>query len=89
MHHDTSGGLWLQLARRGTSEPRVIHCIADNCATHNHPNIKAWLAARPRWHMHFVPTYGSWLNQVERFFSLVADRTIRRGSFTWPSIGTL
>ena len=59
-----------------------IHCIADNYATHNHPKVKAWLAARPRWHMHFIPTYSSWLNQVERFFSLITDKAIRRGSFT-------
>ncbi len=59
-----------------------IHCIADNYATHNHPKIKAWLATRPRWHMHFIPTYSSWLNQVERFFSLITDKAIRRGSFT-------
>jgi len=43
-----------------------VHCIVDNYATHNHPKVKAWLAGRPRWHMHFVPTYSSWLNQVER-----------------------
>ena len=59
-----------------------IHCIADNYATHNHPRIKAWLTARPRWHMHFIPTYSSWLNQVERFFSLITDEAIRRGSFS-------
>ena len=44
--------------------------------------MKAWLAARPRWHVHFIPTYSSWLNQVERFFSLITDKAIRRGSFT-------
>ena len=59
-----------------------IHCICDNYATHNHPKIKAWLAARPRWNMHFIPTYSSWLNQVERFFALITDKAIRRGSFT-------
>jgi putative transposase len=59
-----------------------IHCIADNYAAHNHPKIKAWLAARPRWHMHFIPTYSSWLNQVERFFALITNKAIRRGSFT-------
>lgn len=59
-----------------------IHCICDNYATHSHPKIKAWLAARPRWHMHFIPTYSSWLNQVERFFALITDKAIRRGSFT-------
>jgi putative transposase len=56
-----------------------IHCIVDNYATHSHPKIKAWLTARPRWYMHFIPTYSSWLNQVERFFAMVTDRAIRRG----------
>lgn len=60
----------------------AIHCIADNYASHKHPKVKAWLAARPRWHMHFIPTYSSWLNQVERFFGLITDKAIRRGSFT-------
>jgi len=59
-----------------------IHCIVDNYATHSHSKIKVWLAARPRWHLHFTPTYSSWLNQVERFFSLITDKAIRRGSFT-------
>jgi putative transposase len=58
-----------------------IHCIVDNYGTHKHPNVKAWLAARPRWHLHFIPTYSSWLNQVERFFSTITQRAIRRGSF--------
>lgn len=58
-----------------------IHCIVDNYASHKHPKVRAWLAGRPRWHMHFVPTYSSWLNQVERFFSIITSRAIRRGSF--------
>ena len=58
-----------------------IHCIVDNYATHSHPKVKAWLAEKPRWHMHFTPTYSSWLNQVERFFALITDKAIRRGSF--------
>jgi putative transposase len=44
--------------------------------------VRAWLATRPRWNMHFIPTYSSWLNQVERFFGLITDKTIRRGSFS-------
>jgi len=59
-----------------------VHCIVDNYATHRHPKVTAWLASRPRWHMHFIPTYSSWLNQVERFFALITDKAIRRGSFT-------
>jgi putative transposase len=59
-----------------------VHCIVDNYASHKHPKVKAWLATRPRWHMHFIPTYSSWLNQVERFFSIITGKAIRRGSFT-------
>jgi putative transposase len=58
-----------------------VHLILDNYGTHKHPRVKAWLAARPRWHVHFVPTYSSWLNLVERFFALITDKAIRRGSF--------
>ena len=58
-----------------------IHAILDNYATHKHPKVKAWLAARPRWHLHFIPTYSSWLNLVERFFALISAKAIRRGSF--------
>jgi putative transposase len=64
-----------------------IHVILDNYATHKHAKVKAWLAARPRWHLHFVPTYSSWLNLVERFFAHISDKTIRRGSF--PSVRDL
>jgi putative transposase len=59
-----------------------IHCIVDNYRTHKHAKVKAWLAVRPRWHLHFIPTYSSWLNLVERFFGLITDKAIRRGSFT-------
>jgi putative transposase len=59
-----------------------VHCIVDNYSAHKHPKVKSWLAARPRWHLHFIPTYSSWLNQVERFFALITDKAIRRGSFT-------
>ncbi|MEA3219343.1 MAG: hypothetical protein OZX49_00430 [Immundisolibacter sp.] len=58
-----------------------IHCVCDHYATHSHPKNKAWLAARPRWHMHFIPTLFLAI-QVERFFALITDKAIRRGSFT-------
>ena len=58
-----------------------IHMVVDNYATHKHPRVKAWMAARPRWHVHFIPTYSSWLNQVERFFAIITDKAIRRSSF--------
>jgi transposase len=58
-----------------------VHLIADNYATHKHPRVKAWLAQHPRYHLHFTPTYASWLNQVERWFGLITQQAIRRGSF--------
>jgi transposase len=75
-----------------------VHLIVDNYSTHKHAKVKAWLAARPRWHLHFVPTYSSWLNLVERFFALITDkasaarRSARCGSWCstlitlWPII---
>jgi putative transposase len=59
-----------------------VHLIVDNYSTHKHAKVKAWLAKRPRWHIHFTPTYSSWLNMVERFFAHITDKAIRRGSFT-------
>ncbi len=56
-----------------------IHLILDNYATHKAPAIKAWFAKRPRYHLHFTPTYASWLNQVERWFALLTERQVRRG----------
>jgi transposase len=56
-----------------------IHLVLDNYATHKAPKIKAWFARRPRYHLHFTPTYASWLNQVERWFALLSERQIRRG----------
>ena len=44
-----------------------------NYATHKHPEVKAWLAKHPRFHMHFTPTSSSWLNLVERFFRGLTD----------------
>jgi len=41
--------------------------------------VARWLAAHPRFHMHFTPTYSSWLNQVERWFGLLTDKRLRRG----------
>lgn len=59
-----------------------LHVILDNYATHKHAKIRRWLAKRPRFHLHFTPTYSSWLNQVERWFGIITQQAIRRGSFT-------
>ena len=63
-------------------EPALdIHLILDNYSTHKHPAVKKWLAARPRYHVHFTPTSASWLNQIERWFAEITRKRIRRGTF--------
>ena len=63
--------------------PRVeLHIVADNYATHKHPDVQAWLAKNPRITLHFTPTSGSWLNMVEIFFGIITRQAIRRGTFT-------
>lgn len=57
-----------------------VHLICDNYATHKTPAIAKWLDTHPRFHMHFTPTYSSWLNQVERWFALLTDKKLRRGA---------
>jgi putative transposase len=58
-----------------------LHVVVDNYATHKHPRVKRWFAARPRFHLHFTPTYASWLNQVEIWFNRITQQAIRRGTF--------
>ena len=50
----------------------TVHLIVDNYCTHKHAKVRRWLAARPRFHVHYTPTYASWLNQVEIWFNLGA-----------------
>ena len=59
-----------------------IHLVVDNYATHKHAKVRDWLARRARCHMHYTPTYASWINQVERWFGLITQQAIRRGSFS-------
>ena len=58
-----------------------VHLVVDNYATHKHARVRRWLAARPRFHVHYTPTYSSWLNQVEIWFNIITQRAIRRGTF--------
>lgn len=59
-----------------------VHIVMDNYATHKTPMIKAWLARRPRYHVHFTPTSASWINQVERWFAELTRKQIQRGVHT-------
>jgi len=58
-----------------------IHLVLDNYGTHKHPEVRKWLADRPRYHVHFTPTSSSWLNQIERWFAEITRKRIRRGTF--------
>ena len=67
--------------RQADPERTSGHLILDNYATHKHPNVTAWLAKHPRFHLHFTPTSSSWLNLVERWFRDLTDKALRRGVF--------
>jgi transposase len=57
-----------------------VHLVMDNYGTHKTPSVKGWLARHPRFHVHFTPTSSSWLNLVERWFALLSERQIKRGT---------
>lgn len=59
-----------------------IHVVLDNLSAHKAPPVHRWLLRHPRVHLHFTPTYASWLNLVERFFGLLTEKALRRGSHT-------
>src|SRR5271165_1008137 len=67
-----------------------LHLVLDNYGTHKAARVRQWLQKRPQYHLHFTPTHGSWLNQVERWFALLTQRQIKRGSHTSVrQLGTL
>jgi transposase len=57
-----------------------VHLIMDNYGTHKTASVRAWFARHPRFHPHFTPTSASWINQVERWFALLTEKQIKRGS---------
>ena len=57
-----------------------VHLVMDNYGTHKTPLIRNWLLKRPRFYVHFTPTYGSWLNLVERWFGALTTKQLRRGA---------
>lgn len=72
---------FLKRVDENVPRPLDVHLIVDNYSTHKHPKVKRWLLAHPRWHVHYTPTYSSWLNQVEIWFNLITQKAIRRGTF--------
>jgi transposase len=80
-HRHTEFLKFLKTIDRQVPADLNVHLILDNYATHNHPNVKTWLAKHPRFELHFTPTSSSWLNMVELFFGRLTDKAIRRGVF--------
>jgi transposase len=72
---------FLDLIDDSTPDDVEVHLVIDNYATHKTPRVRRWFARHPRFHVHFTPTYASWLNLVERLFGEVTDKAVRRGSF--------
>ena len=73
---------FLDRINRETPPDLDLHLIVDNYATHKHANVRDWLAQHPRFHFHFTPTSGSWLNAVEGFFAKLTNKRLRRGVFS-------
>jgi transposase len=69
---------FLKTVEKQTDPDLELHFILDNYATHKHPKVKAWLEKNPRVHFHFLPTSASWMNLVERFFSELTQRQLKR-----------
>jgi transposase len=60
----------------------AVHLVLDNLSAHKSPVVKRWLLRNPRFEFHFTPTYSSWMNLVERFFGLLTEDALKRGSHT-------
>lgn len=61
-------------------EALEVHLVMDNYGTHKTPSVRSWFARHPRFHAHFTPTSSSWLNMVERWFGLLSEKQIKRGT---------
>jgi transposase len=75
---------FLKTIEAQASDGLDIHLILDNYGTHKTARVRRWLAAHPRFHVHFTPTSASWLNLVERWFGLLSEKQIKRGTHRSP-----
>jgi transposase len=71
---------FLQTLDREVPDQLAVHLVLDNSSTHKTPAIQRWLAAHPRFAVHFTPTSSSWLNLVERWFAELTTKKLRRGT---------
>jgi transposase len=78
-HRSTEFVKFLQQIDENVPEDLEIHVVLDNLQTHKTPAAHRWFLRHPRFHVHFTPTYSSWLNQVERWFALLEQKALKRG----------
>ena len=71
---------FLNLINRSVPDDLDVHLVVDNVSTHKTPEIRKWLLRHPRFHLHFTPTYSSWMNLVERWFAELTNKWLRRGT---------
>ena len=71
---------FLNLINRSVPAELDVHLVVDNVSTHKTPEIRRWLLRHPRFHLHFTPTYSSWMNLVERWFAELTNKWLRRGT---------
>jgi len=79
-HRATEFLKFLRTIEQNVPADLAVHLVMDNYGTHKTASVRAWFARHPRFHLHFTPTSGSWLNLVERWFALLTERQIKRGS---------
>ncbi len=72
---------FLRTLDRSTAPELDLHLVLDDLSTHTTPEVKRRVLRHPRFHVHFVPTTSSWLNQVERWFNDLTQKRVRRGTF--------
>jgi transposase len=71
---------FLNKINREVPDQLDVHVILDNLSTHKTPEVHAWLLRHKRFHFHFTPTYGSWMNLVERWFSALTTKKLQRSA---------
>jgi transposase/transcriptional regulator with XRE-family HTH domain len=81
-HRSTEFRRFLATLDQQVPDELAVHLVCDTYATHKTDTIQRWLAAHPRFHLHFVPTSSSWLNQVERWFAELTTKLLQRGVHT-------
>jgi transposase len=73
---------FLTTVNESLPENMAVHVVVDNSSIHTAPTVRRWLRQHPNFHMHFTPTYSSWLNLVERWFASLTNDALRRGNHT-------